>query len=100
MWLIWTVYTNGSSHFVLRNGSVQLTISNGRITSLVDVKLKYVFQIFFFALQMLKLIIFFQAGSSSQRVRLVVWLSSKIDLTTGMHGVCIAIIWLCGWIDA
>ena len=47
-WLVRTVYTNGSSHFVLRNGSVQLTISNGRITSLVDVKLKYVFQHLFF----------------------------------------------------
>ncbi|KDR78195.1 hypothetical protein GALMADRAFT_245234 [Galerina marginata CBS 339.88] len=34
-----SVYTNGSDHFVLRNGSVQLTISKGRISSLVDVKL-------------------------------------------------------------
>ncbi|EGN94808.1 glycoside hydrolase family 38 protein [Serpula lacrymans var. lacrymans S7.3] len=33
------VFTNGSDHFVLRNASVQLTISDGRITSLVDVKL-------------------------------------------------------------
>ncbi|PPR01817.1 hypothetical protein CVT24_001681 [Panaeolus cyanescens] len=33
-----SVYTNGSDHFVLRNGSVQLTISEGRISSLVDVK--------------------------------------------------------------
>ncbi|KAK0458541.1 glycoside hydrolase family 38 protein [Desarmillaria tabescens] len=32
------VYTNGSDHFVLRNASVQLTISNGRITSLLDVQ--------------------------------------------------------------
>ena len=36
----WTVYTNGSDHFVLRNASVQLTISKGRITSLLDVKLR------------------------------------------------------------
>ncbi|TFK38533.1 glycoside hydrolase family 38 protein [Crucibulum laeve] len=34
-----SVYTNGSDHFVLRNGSVQLTISQGRISSLIDVKL-------------------------------------------------------------
>jgi alpha-mannosidase len=33
------VYTNGSDHFVLRNASVQLTISCGRITSLFDVRL-------------------------------------------------------------
>jgi alpha-mannosidase len=37
----------------LRNASVQLTISNGRINSLVDVKLKCVFQINFLALKML-----------------------------------------------
>jgi alpha-mannosidase len=35
----WIVYTNGSDHFVLRNEAVQLTISEGRITSLLDVKL-------------------------------------------------------------
>ncbi|KAJ7199975.1 glycoside hydrolase family 38 protein [Mycena pura] len=35
-----SVYTNGADHFVLRNGSVQLTISRGRITSLVDVQLQ------------------------------------------------------------
>ncbi|KAF8900480.1 glycoside hydrolase family 38 protein [Gymnopilus junonius] len=34
-----SVYTNGSDHFVLRNGSVQLTLSEGRISSIVDVKL-------------------------------------------------------------
>ncbi|KAF9070390.1 glycosyl hydrolases family 38 N-terminal domain-containing protein [Rhodocollybia butyracea] len=34
-----SAYTNGSDHFVLRNSSVQLTISKGRITSLVDVQL-------------------------------------------------------------
>lgn len=34
-----TVYTNGSDHFVLRNASVQLTISKGRISSLYDVNL-------------------------------------------------------------
>ncbi|KAK7001722.1 glycoside hydrolase family 38 protein [Favolaschia claudopus] len=34
-----SVYTNGADHFVLRNASVQLTISNGRITSLLDVQL-------------------------------------------------------------
>ena len=33
------VFTNGSDHFVLRNSSLQLTISNGRITSLLDVQL-------------------------------------------------------------
>ncbi|CAK5279299.1 unnamed protein product [Mycena citricolor] len=33
-----SVYTNGSDHFVLRNSMVQLTISRGRITSLLDVK--------------------------------------------------------------
>ncbi|KAF8878221.1 glycoside hydrolase family 38 protein [Infundibulicybe gibba] len=32
-------YTNGSDHFVLRNSSVQLTISKGRITSLLDIQL-------------------------------------------------------------
>lgn len=37
------VHTNGSDHFVLRNASVQLTISKGRITSLLDVPLQYVF---------------------------------------------------------
>lgn len=35
-----SVYTNGSDHFVLRNSGVQLTISKGRITSILDVKLK------------------------------------------------------------
>ena len=35
------VYANGSE-FVLRNGSVQLTLSHGRITSLVDVQQGYV----------------------------------------------------------
>ncbi|KAJ7781792.1 glycoside hydrolase family 38 protein [Mycena maculata] len=35
-----SVYTNGSDHFVLRNSTVQLTISKGRITSLVDVQMK------------------------------------------------------------
>lgn len=34
-----SVYTNGSDHFVLRNASVQMTISKGRISSLLDVKL-------------------------------------------------------------
>ncbi|TRM58025.1 glycoside hydrolase family 38 protein [Schizophyllum amplum] len=34
-----SVYSNGSDHFVLRNESVQLTIADGRITSLVDVQL-------------------------------------------------------------
>ncbi|KAF9235409.1 glycoside hydrolase family 38 protein [Melanogaster broomeanus] len=34
-----SVYTNGSDHFVLRNQIMQLTISQGRITSLYDVKL-------------------------------------------------------------
>jgi alpha-mannosidase len=33
------VYTNGTDHFVLRNANVQLTISEGRIHSLIDVKL-------------------------------------------------------------
>ena len=32
------VYTNGSDHFVLKNDLVQLTISQGRITSLLDVQ--------------------------------------------------------------
>ena len=36
-----SVFTNGSDHFVLRNSSVQLTISEGRITSLYDVQLEY-----------------------------------------------------------
>ncbi|KAJ7845556.1 hypothetical protein B0H14DRAFT_3454982 [Mycena olivaceomarginata] len=35
-----SVYTNGADHFVLRNANVQLSISKGRITSLVDVVLK------------------------------------------------------------
>ncbi|RDB17533.1 Alpha-mannosidase [Hypsizygus marmoreus] len=34
-----SVFTNGSDNFILRNSSVQLTISKGRISSLVDVKL-------------------------------------------------------------
>ncbi|KAF7337346.1 Glycoside hydrolase family 38 protein [Mycena sanguinolenta] len=34
-----SVYTNGADHFVLRNASMQLTISRGRITSLLDVQL-------------------------------------------------------------
>ncbi|KAI4519924.1 glycoside hydrolase family 38 protein [Schizophyllum commune Loenen D] len=33
------IYSNGKDHFVLRNESVQLTIAEGRITSLVDVQL-------------------------------------------------------------
>ena len=37
-----SVFTNGSDKFVLRNASVQLMISKGRITSLLDVKLGYV----------------------------------------------------------
>ena len=36
------VFTNGNDHFVLRNSSVQLTISGGRITSILDVELEYV----------------------------------------------------------
>ncbi|KAG6840407.1 hypothetical protein C0991_006916 [Blastosporella zonata] len=39
------VFTNGSDNFVLRNSCVQLTISKGRITSLLDVKLEYVFAV-------------------------------------------------------
>lgn len=35
------VFTNGSDHFVLRNSSVQLTITQGRITSLRDVALEF-----------------------------------------------------------
>ncbi|KIJ05577.1 glycoside hydrolase family 38 protein [Paxillus involutus ATCC 200175] len=34
-----SVYMNGSDHFVLRNQNMQLTISQGRITSLYDVQL-------------------------------------------------------------
>ncbi|KAG2052533.1 glycoside hydrolase family 38 protein [Suillus hirtellus] len=34
-----SVFTNGTDHFVLRNANVQLTISEGRITSLIDVRL-------------------------------------------------------------
>ncbi|KII92975.1 glycoside hydrolase family 38 protein [Plicaturopsis crispa FD-325 SS-3] len=34
-----SVHTNGADHFVLKNSSVQLTISKGRITSLLDVQL-------------------------------------------------------------
>ncbi|KAH9942858.1 glycosyl hydrolases family 38 N-terminal domain-containing protein [Amylocystis lapponica] len=34
-----SVFTNGSDHFVLRNSSVQMTISKGRITSLFDVEI-------------------------------------------------------------
>ncbi|KIK34960.1 glycoside hydrolase family 38 protein [Suillus luteus UH-Slu-Lm8-n1] len=33
------VFTNGTDHFVLRNANVQLTISEGRISSLIDVRL-------------------------------------------------------------
>lgn len=36
------VYTNGSDHFVLKNDLVHMTISHGRITSLLDVPLGYV----------------------------------------------------------
>ncbi|KAI0071984.1 hypothetical protein K474DRAFT_1668357 [Panus rudis PR-1116 ss-1] len=35
-----SVFTNGRDHFVLRNASVQLTIADGRITSLYDVQLE------------------------------------------------------------
>jgi alpha-mannosidase len=38
-----SVYTNGTDHFVLRNASVQMTINKGRITSLYDVQLAYVY---------------------------------------------------------
>ncbi|KAG2746357.1 glycoside hydrolase family 38 protein [Suillus brevipes Sb2] len=34
-----SVFTNGTDHFVLRNANVQLTISEGRISSLIDVRL-------------------------------------------------------------
>ncbi|KAG7087583.1 hypothetical protein E1B28_013537 [Marasmius oreades] len=34
-----SVFSNGTDHFVLRNSSVQMTISGGRISSLVDVQL-------------------------------------------------------------
>ncbi|CAL1697504.1 unnamed protein product [Somion occarium] len=34
-----SAFTNGTDHFVLRNSSVQLTISDGRISSLIDVEL-------------------------------------------------------------
>ncbi|KDQ59961.1 glycoside hydrolase family 38 protein [Jaapia argillacea MUCL 33604] len=34
-----SIFSNGSDHFVIRNSSVQLTISGGRITSLFDVQL-------------------------------------------------------------
>ncbi|OJA11450.1 hypothetical protein AZE42_08844 [Rhizopogon vesiculosus] len=34
-----SVFTNGTDHFVLRNANVQLTISEGRIRSLIDVRL-------------------------------------------------------------
>ncbi|CCM00538.1 uncharacterized protein FIBRA_02572 [Fibroporia radiculosa] len=34
-----SVFTNGSDNFVLKNASIQLTISKGRITSLFDVEL-------------------------------------------------------------
>ena len=37
-----SVYTNGLDHFVLKNDLVQLTISQGRITSLLDVQLGWV----------------------------------------------------------
>ncbi|KNZ71950.1 Alpha-mannosidase [Termitomyces sp. J132] len=37
--MVYVVFTNGTDNFVLRNSSVQLTISKGRITSLLDVKL-------------------------------------------------------------
>jgi hypothetical protein len=40
------VFTNGTNHFVLRNASVQLTISEGRINSLIDVKLGLVASFF------------------------------------------------------
>ena len=52
-WLARTVYTNGSSHFVLSNGSVQLKISNGRIVSLVLVDVKSSNIIFFSPLTIL-----------------------------------------------
>ncbi|KAI0697456.1 galactose mutarotase-like domain-containing protein [Cytidiella melzeri] len=34
-----SAFTNGADHFVLRNSSVQMTISRGRITSILDVQL-------------------------------------------------------------
>ena len=43
---VFAVARVGVDHFVLKNASVQLTIIEGRITSLYDVALKYVlFQI-------------------------------------------------------
>ncbi|KAJ7113396.1 hypothetical protein C8R44DRAFT_796454 [Mycena epipterygia] len=36
-WWRGAAYTTGSDHLVLRNSSVQLTTSKGRITSLMDV---------------------------------------------------------------
>ncbi|KAG2746361.1 glycoside hydrolase family 38 protein [Suillus brevipes Sb2] len=34
-----SVFTNGTDHFVLRNANARLTISEGRISSLIDVRL-------------------------------------------------------------
>ena len=42
-----SVYTNGLDHFVLKNDLVQLTISQGRITSLLDVRLGWVERLIF-----------------------------------------------------
>jgi alpha-mannosidase len=33
------IFTNGTDHFVLRNANVQLTISEGRFSSLIDARL-------------------------------------------------------------
>lgn len=79
------VYTNGSDHFVLRNSSVQLTISDGRITSLLDVKLEYVFM--FLMKLSLKLTVVNIVENSSPLDKREDWSYSKIALITGMHGV-------------
>ena len=86
-WL-WTVYTNGSDHFVLRNASVQLTISKRRITSLVDVKLKLdFFSLDFSFLWGVLILFFFLVKDSFRKGRVVVWLFSKIDRIPSMRGV-------------
>ena len=38
-----TAFSTGPDNFILKNSSVQLTVSEGRITSLLDVQLEWVF---------------------------------------------------------
>ena len=73
---------------MLRNESVQLTIAEGRITSLVDIQLGYV-TVIFTSDDMVADVVPVVANSLL-RALLVASSCSTTGLTTGMHGVQIA----------